>query len=925
MARRDLTCAIGHGKTFLGAVSVWVGGNDAQRLSVADDVLAGDAVSLALTERQHGSDVSSSEVTAVKTAQGYCLNGEKYLINNATRGQALTVFARTAHQGQSRDFTLFLVKKSQHAASKFSFVPKALTHGIRGADISGIQFQNVHLSPDAVIGKEGHGLDITLKGFQLSRSLCAALSCGAADTALRVTLEFAQKRFSGRQHLIDIPNIRQALAAASADMYVCDMATQILSRAIHVLPEQMSLLSAVLKASVPVKCEEMVESLSDVLGARSYVQVGEQSDIFGKMLRDIRLIALFDGNTAVNLQAIALQLPALARQRQTGETQVSASALEALFNLSAPLPAFSRQKLSLFTKRGDWLAAGLSQAESLSGEFPALADKAAEIRQKLEALDADVLALPNQPGHPSAIRFAQAQRYCELQLATLTLLFFIYNRQSLAESMQRYHWVEECIDRLLGNEDAVTDAICLQTVREQVAQSELLSVVRFPLRGLEEPEEKAAPFNQLWRWPMLNASSVADALRQANYQHPAFSASAILGYDRSGEFNTEAESVASRAGLGEVLASWVESPREVSLDSLTASMGELCRQDLSLGLGYCLTAFMAATNLAVAGSAAQKARVANVLRNDQRIAIAYHELHAGNDLSALALKATKVDGGYVLSGCKEVVNNLTRAKAVVLFADTGEENPARHHSLFLLTEEELSQTGVTVANRFNTLGVRNCHIMGIAFDDVFVPEHCLLGEQGRGGEYALKAFQITRTLLPAISQYALRNGLDLLTRFACQRKLYNGDLFEMPVYRKAFTEAAADTWLAGETATLMRHGLEAFPQFGNGYSAAAKFYLPRVMKKALKSMSGLLGARYYLSSDDYGLFEKLVRDFPVVSFGHAGSLVCQTTLVHQLPRLLQPSVGETAEHDLLAGNRDWLARSASPAAKAIPFLACCLC
>lgn len=419
---------------------------------------------------------------------------------------------------------------------------------------------------------------------------------------------------------------------------------------------------------------------------------------------------------------------------------------------------------------------------------------------------------------------------------------------------------------------------------------------------------------------MLNASSVADALRQANYQHPAFSASAILGYDRSGEFNTEAESVASRAGLGELLANWVESPGEVSLDSLTASMGELCRQDLSLGLGYCLTAFMAATNLAVAGSAAQKARVANVLRNDQRIAIAYHELHAGNDLSALALKATKVDGGYALSGCKEVVNNLTRAKAVVLFADTGEENPARHHSLFLLTEEELSQTGVTVANRFNTLGVRNCHIMGIAFDDVFVPEHCLLGEQGRGGEYALKAFQITRTLLPAISQYALRNGLDLLTRFACQRKLYNGDLFEMPVYRKAFTEAAADTWLAGETATLMRHGLEAFPQFGNGYSAAAKFYLPRVMKKALKSMSGLLGARYYLSSDDYGLFEKLVRDFPVVSFGHAGSLVCQTTLVHQLPRLLQPSGGETAEHDLLAGNRDWLGSLRIACSKGDPIL-----
>ncbi|AQS35443.1 acyl-CoA dehydrogenase [Shewanella psychrophila] len=483
IARRDLTVAIGHGKTFLGAVSVWVGGDAAQRHLVAEDILSCDMVSLALTERLHGSDVSSTEVTAVKTPKGFRLNGEKYLINNATRGQALSVFARTDHQGQSRDFSLFLVRKKDHPPQSFSQVPKAVTHGIKGADISGIQFQNLEVNHDALIGKEGHGLDITLKGFQLSRTLCAALSCGAADTGLRLAVEFAQQRRSGNQALIDIANIRQVLATSATQMYIADIATQVISRAIQCFPQQMSLLSAVAKASVPVLCETMMESLSDVLGVRSYVQLGEQTDIFGKMLRDIRLISLFDGNTAVNLQAIALQLPTLARHREKSVNAISPQMLDALFCIDTELPTFDRDSLSLFTMRGDWLAAGLKRAESMTGECPVLTEKLVQIQARLTELDGLVQALPVELGHPSAQRFSLAKRYCNLQLAAMTLLTFLYNRNRLSRSFRSFSWVEECIDLLLGNQDALKDMHCLKLVRQQLDDNNLFSPLNLSIRG----------------------------------------------------------------------------------------------------------------------------------------------------------------------------------------------------------------------------------------------------------------------------------------------------------------------------------------------------------------------------------------------------------------------------------------------------------
>jgi alkylation response protein AidB-like acyl-CoA dehydrogenase len=41
IARRDLTVAIAHGKTFLGAVSVWVGGSDQQARELGELIAGG--------------------------------------------------------------------------------------------------------------------------------------------------------------------------------------------------------------------------------------------------------------------------------------------------------------------------------------------------------------------------------------------------------------------------------------------------------------------------------------------------------------------------------------------------------------------------------------------------------------------------------------------------------------------------------------------------------------------------------------------------------------------------------------------------------------------------------------------------------------------------------------------------------------------
>ncbi len=149
LSRRDLTVAIALGQIYLGAIHVWLAGSDEQKRRVAQMIQQKQSLAFALTERNHGSDVLASDVQAVADERGYQLTGEKWLINNGTRARALTVFARTAANGGARGFSLFLVDKEELDAATYTYCPKIKTHGIRGADISGIRFQDCRIPAGA--------------------------------------------------------------------------------------------------------------------------------------------------------------------------------------------------------------------------------------------------------------------------------------------------------------------------------------------------------------------------------------------------------------------------------------------------------------------------------------------------------------------------------------------------------------------------------------------------------------------------------------------------------------------------------------------------------------------------------------------------------------------------------------------------------
>jgi alkylation response protein AidB-like acyl-CoA dehydrogenase len=311
VARRDLSAVVAHGKTFLGAAPVWVAGNSSQAEETAAAVLAGAPMAWALSEPEHGADLLRNSFSARPVPGGWRLDGVKWPVNNATRAGRLSVLACTDAAETARGHSLFLVDKAGLAPDSWRALPKEPTHGIRGVDISGIEFSGATVPEDAMIGPRGTGIETTLRCLQLTRTLCTALSAGAGERALRVAARFAAGRLIKERPLAERPVPLSVLARCAALLAAAEASSLVAARSIHSLTGEMSVTSAIVKPLAPTLADSVLGELAELLGVRSFLVGVYEHGAFQKLYRDHQIVSVFDGSTPVNRAALVQQFPRL--------------------------------------------------------------------------------------------------------------------------------------------------------------------------------------------------------------------------------------------------------------------------------------------------------------------------------------------------------------------------------------------------------------------------------------------------------------------------------------------------------------------------------------------------------------------------------------------------------------------------------------
>jgi acyl-CoA dehydrogenase len=196
----------------LGALPIVQHGSEAMKQRLLASVACGEAIiTLATLEPSVSYEPAGITAMAQRSGSEYSINGTKLFVNDALVADYFLVAARTAHKADPRHgITLFLVDAGKPGI-------KVDTMPTIGLDKQcEVDFSNVAVSHDDVLGEAGRGWEILEHTLDQAAVLKCAESVGAMEVILEMTANFARERVQYGKTIASFQVIQHYLANMSA-------------------------------------------------------------------------------------------------------------------------------------------------------------------------------------------------------------------------------------------------------------------------------------------------------------------------------------------------------------------------------------------------------------------------------------------------------------------------------------------------------------------------------------------------------------------------------------------------------------------------------------------------------------------------------------------------------------------------------------
>jgi len=197
----------------LGVNAVILFGSEEQKERFLPQGLAGKTlICTGSTEHTGGSDVAGIAAQADKVANGWVLNGTKaYVTNGALSDLAVISAVTDPDASRTKRLSLFLVDLNSRGVSRTKLGKQVWIP----SDLTRLQFNNVHVPEENLLGVRGQGLQQILEIFTHSRIAIAALTLGTATGAFALAVDHAKRRELFGTRVVDF----QAKSFEIADLY----------------------------------------------------------------------------------------------------------------------------------------------------------------------------------------------------------------------------------------------------------------------------------------------------------------------------------------------------------------------------------------------------------------------------------------------------------------------------------------------------------------------------------------------------------------------------------------------------------------------------------------------------------------------------------------------------------------------------------
>lgn len=282
--------------SILGLGPIWMSKNEDLKQQAAKHLQDGAVFAFGLSEKNHGADIYSTEMSLTPQSDGTLLaNGAKYYIGNANTAPMVSTFGKMA----DTDEYVFFV--ADYRNQNYELVKNVCNSQNFVAEFS---LHNYKITQNEILSKGQEAWDVALNTVNVGKYNLGVASIGICTHAFYEALNHAGNRHLYGMLVTDFTHVKQMFIDAYSRLIAMKLFAL---RAVDYMrvasPEDRRyiLYNTVVKMKVTLQGEEVINLLWDVIAAKGF----EKDTYFEMASRDIRALPKLEGTVHVNLALVA--------------------------------------------------------------------------------------------------------------------------------------------------------------------------------------------------------------------------------------------------------------------------------------------------------------------------------------------------------------------------------------------------------------------------------------------------------------------------------------------------------------------------------------------------------------------------------------------------------------------------------------------
>ena len=281
----------------------------------------------------------------------------------------------------------------------------------------------------------------------------------------------------------------------------------------------------------------------------------------------------------------------------------------------------------------------------------------------------------------------------------------------------------------------------------------------------------------LFGWPVEGDESKKMLMEQVRSFAIKTVAPRAKHHDETGEFPQENIKQMAEMGLMGMMVPEEFGGAGLDVVSYAMCMEEISAACASTGVIMSVNNSLVCWPIDAYGSADQKMKWLTPLAQGKKLGcFALSEPGNGSDPGGMRCLAKKVDGGYQIRGSKNWITNGKEADVCILFATLDPSLGSKGICAFIV---DTKTKGFQVSKLEDKLGINASSTAALFFDDVFVPQDCLLGKEGQGFKIALSTLDGGRIGIAAQALGIARCALEASKKFASEREQFGAPISKL--------------------------------------------------------------------------------------------------------------------------------------------------